>query len=136
MFCDNHVSSTCRNVHPYDFEAITQWLHDATPQKTSHLQTSCHEKLKSYPEICEMDIYLTFFSVFAPANAGIISSGFGLTNSSWKVKNNKWQTIPSISNEYIPYNDSLILFMLQFCKWTWSETTWKTMWNIFIYSGM
>jgi len=32
----------------------------------------------------KIDIYLTFLSLFAPANAGIASSGFGLSNSSYK----------------------------------------------------
>jgi len=34
----------------------------------------------------KIDIYLTFLSLFAPANAGIASSGFGLSNSSYKRK--------------------------------------------------
>jgi hypothetical protein len=33
-----------------------------------------------------MDVYLTLLSFFAPANAGIINSGFGLCNSSCKRK--------------------------------------------------
>jgi hypothetical protein len=34
--------------------------------------------------ISKTDIYLTFLSLFAPANAGIASSGLGLSNSSYK----------------------------------------------------
>jgi len=36
--------------------------------------------------ISKIDIYLTFLSLFAPASAGIASSGFGLSNSSYKRK--------------------------------------------------
>jgi len=37
-------------------------------------------------DISKIDIYLTFLSLFAPANAGIANSGFGLSNSSYKRK--------------------------------------------------